>query len=75
MVAAARKHGLRVAAHAQGPRAIAAAIRAGAADLVAIDGDPLVDPAAAARVRFVMKGGHIARHDAGGVAPACAPAL
>jgi imidazolonepropionase-like amidohydrolase len=33
IVEAARKHGLRVAEHAEGPRAIAAAIRGGAASI------------------------------------------
>ena len=40
IVEAARKHGLRVAAHAEGPRAIAAAIRGGA---VSIEHGALVD--------------------------------
>ena len=31
------------------------------ADLVAVDGDPLVEPAAFARVQFVMKGGVVYR--------------
>jgi imidazolonepropionase-like amidohydrolase len=45
------------------------------ADLVAVAGDPLTDASAAARVQFVMKGGHIVRHDAAGVTPACPPAM
>lgn len=34
-----------------------------AADIVAVDGDPLDDPTAMQRVRFVMINGSIARHD------------
>lgn len=33
------------------------------ADLIAVDGDPLVDVRAVKNVRFVMKGGAIVRHD------------
>ena len=53
VVAAARKRGLSVAAHAQGPRAIAAAIRAG---VTSIEHGGLIDAAAArlARERGVV---------------------
>jgi imidazolonepropionase-like amidohydrolase len=33
------------------------------ADVIAVDGDPLSDPAAFGRVRFVMKGGEVFRND------------
>ncbi|MGH8309148.1 MAG: amidohydrolase family protein, partial [Steroidobacteraceae bacterium] len=36
-----------------------------AADIVAVDGDPLQDPEAMQRVRFVMANGAVARHDIG----------
>jgi imidazolonepropionase-like amidohydrolase len=35
------------------------------ADLIAIDGDPLVDVTRLERVRFVMKGGQVYRNDPG----------
>ena len=34
------------------------------ADLIALEGDPLVDVAALEHVRFVMKGGEVYRNDA-----------
>ncbi len=34
------------------------------ADIIALDGDPLTDPAALGRVVFVMRGGQVYRHDA-----------
>jgi imidazolonepropionase-like amidohydrolase len=34
------------------------------ADLIAVDGDPLADVSALQRVRFVMQGGRVIRHDA-----------
>ncbi|MCY4633905.1 MAG: amidohydrolase family protein [Acidobacteria bacterium] len=33
------------------------------ADIIALDGDPLTDPAALGRVVFVMRGGHVYRND------------
>ena len=33
------------------------------ADIIALDGDPLSDPAALGRVVFVMRGGRVYRHD------------
>ena len=33
------------------------------ADVIALDGDPLTDPAALGRVVFVMRGGHVYRND------------
>ena len=36
------------------------------ADIIAVEGDPLDDIAATERVRFVMKGGDVFRHDAAG---------
>jgi imidazolonepropionase-like amidohydrolase len=33
------------------------------ADILALDGDPLSDPAALGRVVFVMRGGRVYRHD------------
>jgi len=36
-----------------------------AADLIAVDGDPLADVGALRRVRFVMQGGRVVRNDAG----------
>jgi imidazolonepropionase-like amidohydrolase len=36
-----------------------------AADLIAVDGDPLADIGALQRVRFVMQGGRVVRHDLG----------
>ena len=35
------------------------------ADIIAVDGDPLKDPRALERVRFVMKGGQVVRRDGG----------
>jgi imidazolonepropionase-like amidohydrolase len=35
-----------------------------AADLIAVDGDPLADIGVLQRVRFVMQGGRVVRHDA-----------
>jgi imidazolonepropionase-like amidohydrolase len=35
------------------------------ADLIALDGDPLKDPAAVRRVVFVMKGGRVYKNQAG----------
>ena len=32
------------------------------ADIIALDGDPLTDPAALGRVVFVMRGGHVYRN-------------
>jgi imidazolonepropionase-like amidohydrolase len=50
------------AAESMGLEKLVGAIAAGLeADLVAIDGDPLRDPAALTRVRFVMKGGKVYR--------------
>ena len=36
------------------------------ADIIAVEGDPLEDITATERVRFVMKGGDVCRHDAAG---------
>ena len=33
------------------------------ADIIALDGDPITDPTALGRVVFVMRGGHVHRHD------------
>ncbi len=33
------------------------------ADIIALDGDPIADPAALGRVVFVMRAGHVHRHD------------
>jgi imidazolonepropionase-like amidohydrolase len=50
------------AAESMGLQDVIGAIAAGLeADLVAVDGNPLTDPAALTRVRFVMKGGTIYR--------------
>jgi imidazolonepropionase-like amidohydrolase len=50
------------AAESMGLAQVTGAIAAGLeADLVAVDGDPLTDPSALTRVRFVMKGGKIYR--------------
>ena len=35
------------------------------ADIIALDGDPLTDPAALGRVVFVMRGGRVYRNDPG----------
>jgi imidazolonepropionase-like amidohydrolase len=37
------------------------------ADIIALDGDPLTDPAALGRVVFVMRGGRVYRNDPGQV--------
>ena len=34
------------------------------ADIIALDGDPLTDPAALGRVVFVMRGGRVYKNDA-----------
>ena len=50
------------AAESMGLEHLIGAVAAGLeADLVAVDGDPLTDPSALTRVRFVMKGGKIYR--------------
>jgi imidazolonepropionase-like amidohydrolase len=40
------------------------------ADLIAVEGDPLREPAALERVRFVMLGGRVVRHEGGAPVPA-----
>jgi imidazolonepropionase-like amidohydrolase len=39
------------------------------ADLIAVSGNPLADPSEMERVKFVMKGGMIAKNDLGIVTP------
>ncbi|HEV3470026.1 MAG TPA: amidohydrolase family protein [Pyrinomonadaceae bacterium] len=52
------------AAELLGLRDAVGAVEAGKlADLVAVEGDPLAEAAALGRVRFVMKGGVVIRHD------------
>jgi imidazolonepropionase-like amidohydrolase len=53
------------AAGAPGGQLVSGAIEPGrAADIIAVDGDPLADITALQRVRFVMQGGRVVRDDA-----------